>query len=125
MPVVIINVDKVMVAGNPYVFELTLHKEGVLDPNYLAGATTIEGSIWPGGDDALLISAKALTLIDAPTARADLSLTGADTLLLAPGLPNYANKSIWMYGDIKVIEASWRESHNGPYKFEVRRRINP
>ena len=123
MPIVIVDTDKVLVAGDPYVFELTLLKEKVLDVNYLVGVVSMKASIWPGGDDPFLIIDKPLTLIDAPTARADLSLTAADTLLLAPGLPNYANKSIIQYGDIEVVELSGRVSHNGPYKFEVRRKI--
>ncbi len=123
MPVVITDLGKTVVAGDPYVLELTLHKEGVLDADYLVGVQSMKASIWPGGDDPFLITDKLLTLIDAPTARADLSLDAADTLLLAPPLPNYPDKVITMYGDIEVVEQSGRISHNGPYKFDVRRKI--
>ena len=124
MGVTIVNLGETVVAGDGYTIELVLDKEGVVDPNYLANSPTISASIWPGGVAGFAITDKLVTVIDAGLGRANLVLTEADTLLLAPNLPNYARKFVTQYGDIKVIEdPGGRVSHNGPFKFPVRRKI--
>ena len=121
MVVTVVKAGQVVVAGDDYVFDLTLKKNGVIEPTFLAGGAVATASIGPGGTaTSNIIIDHAIAITDAPNGLATLILSGAETLLLTPGPGKRPSKTIVMYGDVKVIESGGNETHCGPFSFEVR-----
>lgn len=114
------QLGEVIVAGNDYIIDLTLQKDGVIEPTFLAGAT-LTASMGPGGDDnSNILTDLPCVVTDADLGLATLTLTKANTLLLAPGKGKRASTILTHYGDIKVIESGGNETHCGPFAFPVR-----
>ncbi len=121
MAVTVVKAGQVVVAGDDYVFDLVLRKNGAIDPAFLAGGAVATASIGPGGTaSSNLISDHAIVITDAPNGLATLTLNSSETLLLTPGPGKRPSKIIVMYGDVKVIESGGNETHCGPFSFEVR-----
>lgn len=120
MAVTIAKIGEVIVAGNDYIFDLTLKKDGVIDAAFLTGATAT-ASIGPGGSaTSNILNDLPVVITDAANGLATLTLTKAQTLLLSPTTGIRPSLVVTQYSDVKVVESGLNETHCGPFSFEVR-----
>ena len=118
--VTITKLTAVVVAGDDVVFDLTLKKDGVVDPDFLVGAVCT-ASIGPGGSaTSNILEDLPVVITDAANGLASLQLSKAQTLLLTPTSEIRPEKSVIQYCDVKVIESGGNQTHNGPFSFPVR-----
>ena len=112
------ELGEILVAGNDYIFTITVTKDGALFN--IAGAT-LTASIRSSSTNANVITDHAMTITDAANGVATLTLTDTESILFT--VPTLPNRVIVHYADVKVVESNGNISHHGPFSFPVREAI--
>ncbi len=120
MAVTPVNLGETIVAGNDYLFTITVTLDGATFD--ITGAT-LTCSIKAEDETTDLIADHAMTITTAASGIATLTLTDAETLTLRQPNPGDHKATITHFADVKVVQSGGNISHHGPFAFLVRRAI--
>ncbi len=120
MAVTPVNLGETIVAGNDYLFTITVTLDG---STFDVTSGTLTCSIKAEDETTDVIADHAMSITDASNGIATLTLTDTETLTLRQPVPGKHTATRLHFGDVKVVQSGGNISHHGPFSFNVRRAI--
>ena len=112
------ELGEILVAGNDYVFTITVTKDGA---TFNISGATLTASIRSSSTNAKVIEDHAMTITDDANGIATLTLTDIESVLLT--VPTLPSRVVVHYVDVKVVESGGNIVNCGPFSFPVREAI--
>lgn len=118
--VVPVRSAEILAAGDNYVFNFTLTKDGA---TYNITGFTISADIYAVGVAAAKLSGLSLAIVTGSAGTVTLTLTKAQSTSLETPAAGDFYSTIEHIVDVKVVESASIDVHCGPFSFPVRRKV--